>query len=128
MAITSSFRDLDVWNEAMILVEDVYTMTRSFPREELFGLTSQLRRAAISVPSNIGEGCRRRRRKATLNHLDIALGSQGEVEVQIELAMRLGLCRRSEGKPILERAERVGRMLNGLITSLQPVGSDDVDE
>ena len=112
----------------MILVEDVYTMTRSFPREELFGLTSQLRRAAISVPSNIGEGCRRRRRKATLNHLDIALGSQGEVEVQIELAMRLGLCRRSEGKPILERAERVGRMLNGLITSLQPVGSDDVDE
>ena len=125
MAITSSFRDLDVWNEAMLLVEDVYAVTRAFPRDEQFGLSAQLRRAAISVPSNIGEGCRRKRRKATLHHLDIALGSQGEVEVQIELAMRLGLCPRSEGRRVLDRTERVGRMLNGLIRSLQPLEHDD---
>ena len=125
--MTTSFRDLDVWREAMLLVEDVYALTKAFPREELFGLTSQLRRAAVSVPSNIGEGCRRKRRKAHLNHLDIALGSQGEVEVQLELARRLGLCPRAKYEEVAGRAERVGKMLNGLIRSLQPA-SDEQDD
>ncbi|MGE3401696.1 MAG: four helix bundle protein [Vicinamibacterales bacterium] len=65
----------------MVLVERVYDLSRGFPPDERFGLTSQVRRAAVSIPSNIGEGSRRKRRKAYLNHLDIALGSQGEVEV-----------------------------------------------
>jgi four helix bundle protein len=81
MTATNSFRDLHVWREAMLLVEQIYAASRHFPPEERFGLTSQLRRAAISIPSNIGEGSRRQRRKAFLNHLDIALGSQGEVAV-----------------------------------------------
>jgi len=76
MPVKSSFRDLHVWQEAMLLVEDVYRLSRRFPPDEKFGLTSQLRRAAVSIPSNIGEGGRRQRRKANLNHLDIALGSQ----------------------------------------------------
>jgi four helix bundle protein len=69
-----SFRRLDVWQEAMTLVEEIYVQSKRFPVDERFGLTSQLRRAAVSVPSNIGEGARRKRRKANLHHLDIALG------------------------------------------------------
>lgn len=65
----------------MDLVERIYDVTAAFPADERFGLTSQIRRAAVSVPSNIGEGSRRKKRKAFLNHLDIALGSQAEVEV-----------------------------------------------
>ena len=114
-----SFRRLDVWQEAMTLVEEIYVQSKRFPVDERFGLTSQLRRAAVSVPSNIGEGARRKRRKVNLHHLDIALGSQGEVEVQLEIALRLGYCSRAEYARIQRRVARVGRMLNGLIASLQ---------
>lgn len=125
MRSTHSFRDLDVWRESMIMVEEIYALSRRFPLEERFGLTSQIRRAAVSIPSNIGEGARRKRRKAFLNHLDIALGSQGEVDVQLELAVRLGYCAKEAHVPIAERIDRIGRMLNGLITSLQPVETAD---
>ena len=73
------FRNLKVWQVAMTLVEDVYRVTSTFPAQERFGLTSQLRRAAVSVPSNVGEGKRRKREKVLAHHLDIALGSQGEL-------------------------------------------------
>jgi four helix bundle protein len=122
MTSTNSFRDLDVWQESMTLVEEIYELSKSFPREDLFGLTSQLRKASVSIPSNIGEGARRKRRKVTLNHYDIALGSQGELEVQLELAKRLGFCTAADYARLQERVERVGKMLNGLITSLQPEG------
>jgi four helix bundle protein len=124
MAHTNSFRDLKVWEEAMLLVEDVYRTSHRFPPDERFGLTAQLRRAAVSIPSNIGEGWRRKRRKAYLNHLDIALGSQGEVDVQLELARRLSYVSAGDHTKIAERIDRVGRMLNGLIASLQPTASD----
>ena len=114
-----SFRKLKVWQEAMTLVEEIYLQSKRFPPDERFGLTAQLRRAAISVPSNIGEGARRKKGKAHLHHLDIALGSQGEVEVQLEIAFRLGYCTRTEYESIQERTARIGRMLNGLIESLQ---------
>jgi four helix bundle protein len=104
----------------MTLVEEIYALSRSFPADERFGLTSQLRRAAISVPSNIGEGARRKRRRVLLNHLDVALGSQGEVDVQLELAKRLGFCSARDCERLQERVDRIGRMLNGLIKSLQP--------
>jgi four helix bundle protein len=120
MGQTSSFRDLEVWRESMTLVEEVYVLSRGFPSEERFGLTSQFRRAAVSIPSNIGEGARRKRRKAFLYHLDIALGSQGEVDVQLELAMRLAFCTSEKRDVIQQRVDRVGRMLNGLIASLRP--------
>jgi len=108
----------------MLLVEDIYRVTRGFPSDERFGLTSQIRRAAVSIPCNIGEGGRRKRRKAHLYHLDIALGSQGEVEVQLEIARRLSYITDVDHKEIAERVARVGRMLNGLIESLQPREED----
>ena len=120
----SSFRDLKVWQESMLLVEDIYRLSRGFPADERFGLTSQLRRAAVSIPSNIGEGGRRKRRKAHLHHLDIALGSQGEVDVQLELARRLTYVSPADYEEVARRVESVGKMLNGLIDSLQPTGED----
>jgi four helix bundle protein len=108
----------------MLLVEDIYRVTRGFPSDERFGLTSQIRRAAVSIPCNIGEGGRRKRRKAHLYHLDIALGSQGEVEVQLEIARRLSYITDVDHKESAERVARVGRMLNGLIESLQPREED----
>ena len=125
MKITSSFRDLEVWQESMTLVEEIYRISKRFPPAERFGLTSQIRRASVSIPSNIGEGARRKRRKAFLNHLDIALGSQAEVDVQLELAMRLTFCTKADQAAIQTRVDRIGRMLNGLIKSLQPEGWDE---
>jgi four helix bundle protein len=115
-----SFRRLRVWRESMLLVEDIYRLSRRFPDDERFGLTSQLRRAAVSIPSNIGEGGRRKRRKAYLHHLDIALGSQGEVDVQLELARRLTYISPADYEKVAGRVDDVGKMLNGLIESLQP--------
>jgi four helix bundle protein len=117
----ASIRNLEVWRESMILVEEIYAVSRAFPDDERFGLTSQLRRAAVSIPSNIGEGSHRKQRRVQLNHLDIALGSQGEVDVQIEIARRLGFCTKRDHILLQERVDRVGRMLNGLIRSLKPV-------
>src|SRR3954471_23620937 len=119
MRASTSFHELNVWQQAMDLVEEVYAISKRFPSDERFGLTAQLRRAAVSIPSSIGEGRRRKRDKAFLHHLDIALGSQGEVEVQIEIARRLGYCDDRDFRRVLERVSRVGRMLNGLIESLQ---------
>ena len=126
MQTIQSFRDLAVWQRSMILVEEIYRLTRRFPREEQFGLTAQIRRASISIPSNIGEGKRRKRRRVLLNHLDIALGSQAEVEVQLEIAMRLEFVSRQEYQRLQPIIEEIGRMLNGLIRSLQPTeGTSD---
>jgi four helix bundle protein len=104
----------------MTLVEEIYLQSKRFPPDERFGLTAQLRRAAVSIPSNIGEGARRKRHGPYRHHLDIALGSQGEVGVQLEIAHRLGYCSHTEYERIQERVSRVGRMLNGLIASLGP--------
>ena len=109
-----SFRNLKVWQLAMGMVEDVYRVTTTFPVQERFGLTSQLRRAAVSVPSNIGEGKRRKRQKAFAHHLDIALGSQGELEVQLEIAKRVGFLKEADYERLQQQTEEVGRMLNGL--------------
>jgi len=114
-----SFRNLKVWQLAMVLVEDVYRVTTTFPVQERFGLTSQLRRAAVSVPSNIGEGKRCKRQKAFANHLDIALGSQGELEVQLEIAKRVGFLKEADYERLQQQTEEVGRMLNGLLSSIQ---------
>ena len=120
MPHSNAFRDLIVWQRSMDLVERVYQLTASFPRDERFGLTSQIRRAAVSVPSNIGEGSRRKKRKAFLNHLDIALGSQAEVEVQLEIAKRLRFLKAADYNQTQLTVEEIGRMLNGLIVSLEP--------
>ena len=103
----------------MTLVEEISSVTRSFPRCEQFGLTAQIRRSSVSIPSNIGEGKRRKRELVFLNHLDIALGSQGEVEVQLEIAKRVGFLGPRDYDRIQAIVEEVGRMLNGLMASIR---------
>ena len=110
----------------MDLVEQISEISRRFPRDERFGLTAQIRRAAVSVPSNIGEGSRRKKRNVTLNHLDIALGSQAEVEVQLEIACRLRFLPEEEYKRTQAAVGEIGRMLNGLIMSLQPENDQEL--
>jgi four helix bundle protein len=102
----------------MNLVVDICSTTVSFPREERCGLTSQLRDAGVSIASNIGEGKRRKRQKAYLYHLDIALGPQGEVEVQLEIAKRVGYLSKTAYDRLQAQTEEVGKMLNGLIDSM----------
>jgi len=125
MPHSKAFRDLKVWQRSMDLVERIYKVSATFPKDERFGLISQIRRAAVSVPSNIGEGSRRKKRKAFLNHLDIALGSQAEVEVQLEISQRLQFLKIADYKQTQVAVEEIGRMLNGLIISLEPVSDDE---
>lgn len=114
-----SHRDLEVWQEAMKLAEMCYEQTARFPSRETYGLANQIRRAAVSIPSNIAEGHGRRSLAAYLNHLSIALGSQAELETQIELSGRLKLLSDGATKDILAKAGQVGRMLHALIQALE---------
>ena len=112
-------RDLKVWQKAMGLVTAVYKLTTSFPKNETYGLASQMQRAAVSVPSNIAEGHGLKQTQAYLRHLAIANGSLAELETQLEIAARLGYSS-TEVKVLIEMASEVGRMLAGLRRSLQP--------
>ena len=114
-----SYRDLGVWHRAMELAQKCYELTAGFPKPEVYGLASQIRRAAVSIASNIAEGHSRRSRQAYLNHLSIALGSQSEVETQIDLSCRLGFISKESAGEVLLMAGEVGRMLHGLIASLE---------
>jgi four helix bundle protein len=113
-----TYRDLHAWKQGMDLVEQCYLTTASFPKSELYGLASQLRRAAISIPANVAEGHCRRTTKAYANHVSIAIGSHGELETCIELGGRLGFLSASERDRILEVSHSVGRLLNGLYRAL----------
>ena len=108
--VSNGYRNLKVWMEAI---------TASFPREEMYGLTSQIRRAACSIPTNVAEGHCRRTTKAYANHVSIALGSHGEVETCLEISARLGFLSDTRKKEILVNCDSVGRMLNRLYSSLE---------
>ena len=112
-----SFRDLDVWRASMDLVVAVYALSWALPQSERFALSAQLRRAAVSIPSNIAEG-HARRGKAYRHHVLIALGSQAELDTQIEVAVRLGYVRPPDVLPCVETLGRIGQMLHGLERSL----------
>jgi four helix bundle protein len=114
-----TYRSLDVWNQAMDLVERCYQATASFPRSEMYGLTSQLRRAALSIPANVAEGHCRRSTKVYLNHVSIAIGSHGELETCVELGWRLGFIPAAEKDGLLAASDSVGRLLNGLHRALK---------
>ena len=113
------YRDLLVWQKAVDWVEAIYDSTRSWPQDERFGLTSQIRRAAVSVPSNVAEGCARRSTAEFLRFLSIARGSLAEVETQIIIATRLGYLAQESQTALLEAADEISRMLAGLITKLE---------
>src|SRR6266511_3064789 len=102
------YRHLDAWKQGMNLVEHFYRVTRMFPREEQYGLTSQIRRAAVSIPSNVAEGHCRRTTKVYANHVSIALGSHGELETCVELASRLGFVSPSDRADLDRDIDAVG--------------------
>ena len=107
-------RDLVVWQKAMTLVTDIYHATSGFPKEERYGLTSQIRRSAVSVPSNLAEGHGRNSKKELHQFVGHARGSLTELETQIEIAVNLGYLSESIGADLLTRASEIARMLNGL--------------
>jgi four helix bundle protein len=115
---TKSFRDLLVWQRSMRLAETVYIATREFPREETFGLTSQMRRSAVSVPSNIAEGQGRDSDRSFALFLSQARGSLYELETQAELARNLGLLDVDRASAVLAEAAEIGRMIHGLSGAL----------
>jgi four helix bundle protein len=119
MSTVQSYRELIVWRKSMALVKDVYLCTQGFPKSELYGLTSQLRRAAVSVPSNIAEGQGRLSKGEFKQFLGHARGSLLELETQILIAQQLGYLPIEQMQNLLDRAAEAGRILNGLLGSLE---------
>ncbi|NEU96677.1 four helix bundle protein [Bradyrhizobium uaiense] len=115
----NSYRDLRVWQDAMTLAESCYRLTRQFPRDELFGLTSQIRRAAASIPANVAEGHGRENTGSFVQSLRIAQGSLKELETHALLAERVGISLSQNTQPVLAHCESLGKMLRALIRSLQ---------
>ena len=115
---TMNYDELIVWQKAMDLVTEIYKITAIFPSEECFGLSSQARRAAVSIPSNIAEGHGRKATGAYLNHLSIAYGSLMELETQIQIALRLNFVSADETTTLLAQTNEIGKMLNGLKKSI----------
>jgi four helix bundle protein len=115
----NSYRDLNAWKEAMTLAEMCYRLTGAFPREELYGITSQIRRAAVSVPANIAEGYGRENRGEYVQFLKISQGSLKELETHLLLSVRVGLLLDQAAQATLQQCDRVGRILRALIRSLQ---------
>ncbi|WP_145283421.1 four helix bundle protein [Pirellulimonas nuda] len=114
-----SYRDLKVWQAGIALSLDIYRATKQLPKEELYGLVSQMRRAAVSIPSNVAEGHARGSTPEFLRFLAIARGSLAELETQLIIATRLELLRQDSSNEILHKADELSRMLSGLRTSLQ---------
>ena len=113
-----SFRDLRVWQLAMELVEITYRLTKNFPKNEMYGLTSQIQRAAVSVPSNIAEGHTREHTREFLHHLSIAQASLAELDTQLEIAARLNYLETSELGPVRERVASLGKQQYALRNAL----------
>jgi four helix bundle protein len=119
MAEFRSYRDLIVWQLAMELAKQVYVVTASFPKDELYGLTSQLRRCSVSIPSNIAEGHARESSKEFLHHVSIALGSLAELETQVTLSGNFHYISPSMVGELLAAADQLGRKLRGLQKSIR---------
>jgi len=120
------FRELDVWRLAMQLARLVYELAANFPRDERFGLSAQVQRAAISIPSNIAEGNARKHRREYAHFISIASGSAAELQTQLQLAIDLAIADASSVAPVLDVAERVGQMLYRLHQSLTADGGSRV--
>ncbi|MGA8602754.1 MAG: four helix bundle protein [Beijerinckiaceae bacterium] len=114
-----SYRDLRVWKEAMDLAVQCYEATKAFPREEMFGLITQIRRAASSVPANIAEGYERESTGSYAQFLRTAQGSLKELETHLLLATRVGLMPEAKSESLIQRSDVVGQMLRGLIRSIE---------
>ena len=113
-----SHKNLIVWQKSMTLVTRLYEVTQTYPKEELFGITSQMRRAAVSIPSNIAEGYGRIYGKETLKFLSIAQGSASELETQLQISLRLGMASVSALNDLISLTEEILRMLSALIKTV----------
>ncbi len=109
---------LDVWMKSMELSEKIYTLTKKFPKEELYGLTSQIKRAVVSVPCNIAEGAARQTKTEFRQFLYIARGSLSELETEIKIAKRLGYTQNKDTKDVEVLSDDIGKMLTALIKKL----------
>jgi len=116
----NSYRKLDAWKKAMDAYDAIYTLSGGFPPEEHFGMTSHIRRAALSVPSNIAEGYGRKHRREYVHHLYMARGSLFETETQLIAAVRNAMCTRPAALSVWDQLQHAGRLLNGLVASLAP--------
>jgi four helix bundle protein len=116
--LMKSFRDLRVWQRVTDLVERVYILTQKFPREETYGLSSQIRRAVVSIPSNIAEGHTREHTKEYLHHLSIAQASLAELETQLEIATRLKHLSAAQTNEVLTEITSLGKQLYALRNAL----------
>lgn len=114
-----SYRQLEVWQKAVALVTEIYQITRSFPREELYGLTSQVRRSAVSIPANIAEGWGRNMTRDYVQFLRVARGSLLELETHLVIAKNLKFIEAITLQRSAEQTQEINRMLNGLIRSLE---------
>lgn len=114
-----SHQNLDVWKSAMILVKEVYTLSHIFPKEELYGLTSQTKRAAVSIPANIAEGIGRHHKKDTIQFLHIARGSLYELETLLKIAVMVDIIPEEQLLKLAPLLDNVFRLLNGLINYME---------
>jgi four helix bundle protein len=130
MSVIQSYRDLRVWQLSMDLAEDAYRLTRKWPREEMFGLTSQIRRSAASIPANIAEGFGRESGGAFVQFLRVAQGSLKELETHLLLSNRVELLDAAKLNELLSRSSDIGRMLGSLIrkVAVTPKGSASRNE
>ena len=119
--MSGTFEDLHAWRLAMALVVDVYQQTLAWPKDERFGLTSQIRRAATSIPSNIAEGEGRASDREFIMFLNYARGSLYEVQTQVKVARRLNFLTESAARALEEQTTELGKVLNGLIHAVMPV-------
>ena len=119
------YKDLDVYKKSIDFVVDIYKTTESFPDSEKFGLVSQLRRASVSLPSNLAEGSGRNGRKEPINFLHIARGSLFEIGTQLEISQRLGFVSQDDYDKLEERCATIQRMMNALISSLRKKGENN---
>jgi four helix bundle protein len=114
-----SYKDLDVWLMAMSVAESCYRATRDFPRQEMYGMTAQIRRASTSIPANIAEGYGRDQTGSFIQFLRIAQGSTRELEAHLILSGRVGLLRSDAMSGLLDQCERISKMLRSMIRSLE---------
>ncbi len=112
-------KDLDVWRKSIDLVTEVYRITKNFPKDEVYGLSSQLRRAAVSIPSNIAEGAARNHKKEYIQFLYVALASGSEVDTQLIIASNLNYLSINNYQILSDKVETIQKMLQGLIRSVK---------
>ncbi len=125
MSDINSYRDLKVWQSGMDIAEACYVLTQDFPKSEVYGMSSQIRRAAVSIPANIAEGYGRDSTGNFIAFLRVAQGSLKELETHLLLCPRLGLAEQKSVEPLLQRCDELGKMLRAFIRSIQRSAEDE---